>query len=125
VNRALRFVVFLIPAAFFFAIALRGDVYDATSPPDLPGHIVLRKFYSIVAFAIVGAAYSYARRGVTRADGAFAIAIYSGLIEIGQRFDSDELLRWNLFDVACGAVGGALGAELLARFTRLRAGRAK
>jgi len=122
VNRVSRFLVFFIPAAFFFALAMRGDVYDATSPPDLPEHIVLRKFYSIVAFAIVGAAYSYARRGVSRLDGALAIAIYSGLIEIGQWFVAEELLRWNLFDVACGAVGGALGADL---FTRLRAGRAK
>jgi hypothetical protein len=122
VQRALRFVVFLVPAVVFFALALRGDVYNATSPPDFRGHVALRKFYSIVAFAVVGAAYAYARRGVSRVDGALAIAIYSGAIEIGQWFTSEELLRWNLFDVACGAVGGALGVEIL---TRLRAVRAR
>lgn len=105
-----------------FAAALSGDVYDATSPPEFVWHVGLRKLYSIVAFTLVGACYAFARRRVRIVDAALAIALYSGLIEIGQWFTGDEPLRWNLFDVGCGFIGGALGALV---FNRLRAGRAK
>ena len=111
----LRWILFAVPALVLFALALSGDVYVATSPPAFSAHVLLRKVYSIVAFAIVGAAYSYARRGAAPSDAAFAIALYSGAIEIGQWFTSDEELAWNLVDVACGAVGGALGAAVLTR----------
>jgi len=110
-----RWIVFAVPAIVLFASALSGDVYDATSPPAFAGHVLLRKCYSIIAFAIVGAAYTYLRRGARVADAAIAIALYSGGIEIAQWFTGDEALRWNLFDVGCGAIGGALGAAVLTR----------
>jgi hypothetical protein len=110
-----RWALFAVPAIALFATALSGDVYDVTSPPALGAHVLLRKFYSIVAFAVVGAAYAYARRGARPLDAGIAIAIYSGGIEIGQWFTGDEPLRWNLFDVACGFAGGALGAAILNR----------
>jgi VanZ family protein len=107
---------------FLFTIALRGDVYDLTSPPQFPWHVLLRKAYSVVAFAIVGWGYANLRRGVSWIDAALAIALYSGAIEIAQWFVGNEPLRWNLFDVACGALGGALGAAV---FIRRAAGRAR
>jgi hypothetical protein len=110
VPAVLRWIVFAVAAIVLFASALSGDVYDATSPPAFAGHVLLRKLYSIIAFAVVGAAYAYARRGARPLDAALAIALYSGGIEIGQWFTGDEPLGWNLFDVGCGAIGGALGA---------------
>lgn len=112
-----RWALFAGVAAAIFAAALSGDVYDVTSPKALTHHVTLRKVYSIGAFAVVGLTYALARRrraGV--ADTALAIAIYSGFIECGQFFTSDEPLSFELLDVACGAAGGALGA-LAARFS--------
>jgi hypothetical protein len=113
--RPLRWLLFALPALVLFALALSGDVYDLTSPPAFASHVLLRKFYSIVAFAFVGAAYAYARGGVRIGDAACVVALYSGGIEIGQWFVTDESLPSNLFDVACGGVGGALGAAILRR----------
>ena len=101
---------------------MSGDVYDITSPPEIAWHVWLRKIYSIGAFALVGGCYAFARRRVTLMDAALLVALYSGLIEIGQWFVGDEPLGWNLFDVGCGFVGGALGALV---FNRWRAGRAR
>ncbi len=121
-HRTLRFLVFAVPAVALFATALNGDVYNVTSPPDFGAHVLLRKFYSIVAFAVVGAAYAFARGGRVRTlDAACAVALYSGMIEIGQWFVADELLRWNVIDVGCGAVGGALGGALFTRWSAARA----
>ncbi len=111
----MRWIIFALPAIVLFAIALSGEVYDATSPPAFTWHVLLRKVYSIIAFAVVGAAYTYARRGARPLDAALAIALYSGGIEIGQWFVADEPLRWNLFDVGCGAIGGAVGAVAATR----------
>jgi hypothetical protein len=111
----LRWVLFAGVALGLFAVAMSGDVYDATSPPTFAFHVLLRKFYSVLAFAVAGAAYSYARRGARPLDAASAIGVYSGGIEIGQWLVADEPLEWNLIDVACGAAGGALGAAVLSR----------
>jgi hypothetical protein len=111
-----RWALFAVPFVVLYAMAMSGDVYDATSPPSLgAAHVLLRKLYSIIAFAVVGATYGYARRGVRVLDAACAVALYSGCIEIGQWFVSEEPLAWNLFDTGCGFVGGALGAALLNR----------
>jgi hypothetical protein len=101
-------------------LALNGEVYDATSPPMLEGHVLLRKLYSIGAFALLGAAYAFARRRFRVLEVATAVGIYSGAIEIGQWFVTDEPLLWNLVDVACGIAGGALGALLLNRLRAVR-----
>jgi fermentation-respiration switch protein FrsA (DUF1100 family) len=115
-------------AVIFFYLALRGDVYDATSPPGLEWHVLLRKLYSVVAFALVGYCFrrtldEYGARGA----GAFLVTVaglaaYSATIEGAQAIaGSAEGIWWNAFDVACGAAGGALGAYLAAkRPTRAR-----
>jgi hypothetical protein len=100
-------------AAFFFALALNGAVYDATSPSYLDWHIALRKTYSVIAFTIAGVTFGRAarewRRPFSLAGLAFAVAAYSAAIEIGQRFTgSHESWQSNLLDVGCGAIGGAL-----------------
>jgi VanZ family protein len=49
-----------------------------------------------------------------------AVGLYSGLIEIGQWFTSDESLRWNLVDVMCGMIGGTIGAAIVGRLHAAR-----
>lgn len=117
----MRWLPFIVLGAVLYGLAVNGEVYVAASPPEFAQHVLLRKVYSIVAFAVLGAAYSFARRYARPADAAVAVALYSGLIEIGQWFTSEEPLGWNLFDVACGALGGALGAAALNRFAAARA----
>ena len=100
-------------ATALFAVALRADVYEVTSPPAWSSHVFLRKVYSIVAFTLVG----YAARRAAREHGVVltatttvvGTAAYSGLIEVGQSLNgSQEGLAWSLVDVACGAVGGVI-----------------
>lgn len=118
-SASVRWLPLAVFAAGFFVLALRGDVYEATSPHGLGWHVALRKAYSVGAFALVGAAYAFARR-CTVGESALAIALYSGAIEIGQWFTSDEELTWNLVDVTCGGLGGALGAAAVIRARAVR-----
>ena len=72
----------------------------------------LRKGYSLVAFAIVG---FFAAPLIPRPNrilgAAIVVAGFSIVIEIVQRLTgSEESFASNVFDVACGAVGGMLGA---------------
>ncbi len=113
-------------AAVLFVAALSSDLYNATSPPQLSWHVVLRKVYSIVAFTLVGYLFerAAAERGyATRAFAAtLAVAVYSGAIEVGQFFaGSHEGLVWNAIDVVCGAVGGAIGTLAMRRVAGQRA----
>lgn len=112
-----------IVAAVLFWLATSETVYELTSPPDLSWHVLLRKAYSIGAFALVGfttdKALGPSARPALRA--ALVVAAYSGAIEIAQAWSgSHEGLRWNAFDVLCGAVGGWLGVtvERIARARR-------
>lgn len=104
-------------AATFYVLALSHEVYDLTSPHVLTWHIFLRKVYSVVAFAAIAAFLradlSERRVRPTNALVAcmLALAAYSAAIEVGQALHgSREGLAWNAVDVACGALGGALGA---------------
>jgi hypothetical protein len=73
---------------------------------------VLRKTYSVVAFAIVGFFVApLQRRGPRMRDDALVVAGFSTLIEIAQKAaGSSEGLLSNAFDISCGALGGVLGA---------------
>ncbi len=78
---------------------------------------MLRKAYSIGAFALVGALFTWAS-GASITTVVLVVAAYSALIEAGQKIvNGDEPLVWNAVDVACGAAGGWLGSRLM----RLRA----
>jgi len=97
--------------------------------PDFSSVRLLRKAYSVIAFAIVGffSAPLFARRSRLR-NCALLVALFSTTIEIAQKLTgSAESLLSNAFDIGCGAVGGALGALLFntvtALFERRRSGR--
>ncbi len=108
-------------AAAFFALALSNAIYEATSPWSPGWHVVLRKTYSIAAFAVVGYLLRRAlnERGHPAGIGicSASVAVYSAAIEVGQALiGSREGLLWNALDVACGALGGVLAcADLLVR----------
>ena len=88
---------------------------------DLTPRRILRKLYSIIAFAIVGffaAGMLDARR---RAVGcALLVACFSAIIEVVQKYTgAKESLLSNAFDVACGAAGGLIGAALWTAWLRI------
>jgi hypothetical protein len=111
-------IAFTLLAIGLYAIAISNAAYEATSPGWLTFHVIVRKSYSVIAFALVG--YALARTaqiagirfGVLY--GALSIGAYSALIELGQRAlaGSRESIEQQGFDVACGLAGGALGALL-------------
>jgi hypothetical protein len=109
-----------VVAAVLFWLATSEVVYELTSPPAWSWHIVVRKSYSLFAFALLGftadKALGPSARPALRA--ALLVAAYSGAIEIAQAWrGSHEGLRWNVTDVLFGAAGGWLGvsAERIAR----------
>jgi hypothetical protein len=109
-------VLTVIVATILFVVALSNTVYDATSPSWLSWHVLLRKSYSVIAFAVVG---YFLRRALKEHDRPNAIetcvlgiTAYSAAIEIGQvAVGSHEGLLWNAVDVACGTLGGALACS--------------
>jgi glycopeptide antibiotics resistance protein len=115
----------IVVALALFALALSGRVYELTSPPG-PLQMLLRKSYSLVAFAIVGGLFSQSLIASHQPKGllyvAIAVALYSLGIEIGQFLvGSREGLVSNAMDVGYGFVGGYLGALIL-RIWRTRTG---
>jgi hypothetical protein len=103
----------LAAAIILYAVALSNQAYEATSPGWLPWHVLLRKTYSIGAFALIGFLLKRSRlRGLESvAAGAVVVGLYSTAIEIGQYVEGvREGLASSAFDVFCGIIGGALGA---------------
>jgi len=101
-----------------YAVALSNQAYEVTSPPALSFHVLLRKAYSIGAFAAIGFLATRSRLpGLARPQPVAAgVGLYSAAIEVGQYLTGvREGLASNAFDVLCGIVGGALGA-VIARF---------
>ena len=94
--------------------AVDNGVYQATTPTTMNYYVVLRKLYSVIAFALVG--YFVARALIASGKAAsipvvgIIIAAYSTLIEVLQYFldPPPEGLLSNAFDIACGLAGGAL-----------------
>ncbi|HEY0393299.1 MAG TPA: hypothetical protein VGD01_02275 [Candidatus Elarobacter sp.] len=121
-GRWRRIALALTVAAVLFWAATSNEVYDVTSPHAFSFHVVLRKAYSIAAFALVGFTADRALGPSARAGlrGAVLVAAYSGAIEIVQAMrGSDEGIVWNAIDVICGAAGGWLGV-LAGRISRSR-----
>ena len=100
--------------AVLYVVAVSGSAYRATTPSDLPHHILLRKVYALLAFALLGFLFERARvaklRGVTA--GAIVVGLYSYAIELGQIGIKHvyETFAEHGFDVWSGVAGGALGA---------------
>jgi hypothetical protein len=111
-GRLAWIAVALVVAAALFWAAISNEVYDVTSPHSLSFSVLLRKVYSIAAFALVGFTADKALRPSVRAPLLIAVlvAAYSGTIEIAQAVrGTNEGIAWNVFDVLCGAAGGWLG----------------
>lgn len=111
-------VASIVVGTLLFLSALSTDLYNVTSPPDFVPHVILRKVYSVGAFALVvylvGRASAQRGKPISVRMAIVIGAAYSGAIEIGQYFSgSVEGLGWNAFDVACGAIGGLLAALYL------------
>ncbi|MDQ6766496.1 MAG: hypothetical protein M3Z41_01650 [Candidatus Eremiobacteraeota bacterium] len=124
-RRAILWWTLTIFAALVFLVLASSDtVYNLTSPPG-PLQILLRKSYSIVAFAIVGyllsqsLTVSHLKKSTLSV--ALAIGLYSLLIEVIQTIGgSQEGLMWSGVDVAFGIVGGYLGALVRDRWRQPR-----
>ena len=109
-----------IVAVVLFALANNGLVYNLTSPDSLDFHELLRKFYSVVAFGGLG--FCAARAAAASGWGTSAVSVgwwlagFSAAIEVVQALTPPpEGLLSNAVDVACGWLGGWLGAIVSAR----------
>ena len=107
-------------------LAVDNGVYEATSPTSLSYHVLLRKLYSVVAFAVVGFPITRARqltgRSSTASSIGWVVAGYSAVIEVLQFFldPPPEGLLSNVIDAACGFFGGAIAAWLASRIFKTR-----
>jgi len=104
----------IVVALIFLYVATSDAIYELTSPPG-SFQVLLRKSYSIGAFAIVGFLLSRAldasgRRRSVPFVGA-CVGAYSFVIEVLQAIGgSHEGPYWHAADVFCGFVGGCLGS---------------
>jgi len=104
----------VVSTAILYAVSVNGAAYEATSPVEMPHHVLLRKIYAVGAFSLLG--FLLARSNVPRARsvtaGAVVIGLFSYMIELGQIVidQSHETFAEHGFDVASGVAGGALGA---------------
>ncbi|HEY8314144.1 MAG TPA: hypothetical protein VIG51_08190 [Candidatus Baltobacteraceae bacterium] len=113
----------LAVATVLFALSLSGSFEELTSPHLLSWHVLLRKAYSIGAFAVVAFLLARLQNAVTAAAAfriGWTIALYSAAIEVGQAIvGSHEGLRWNLADTMMGFVGGLIGGYAHAGWSRV------
>jgi hypothetical protein len=102
-------------ASVLFLISLSPRVEELTSPHALWSHVFLRKFYSVVAFAIVGYLEARVVRATSTSDvlrAGVTVGLYSATIEIAQKIvGSHEGIRWNAADTVMGALGGLIGSS--------------
>ncbi|MEA2718918.1 MAG: hypothetical protein QOJ39_782 [Candidatus Eremiobacteraeota bacterium] len=85
--------------------------------------VLLRKFYSIVAFTLIGFVVNKAlprtRRPALRA--ALIVAAFSAAIEVAQKLHhAHEGPLSEAFDIACGALGGWLAVTVAQWWRRRR-----
>ncbi len=85
--------------------------------------VLLRKFYSIVAFALIGFVVDKAlprtRRPALRA--ALIVAAFSAAIEVAQKLHhAREGPLSNAIDIACGALGGWIAVTATRRWAAPR-----
>jgi hypothetical protein len=116
--------------AVLFWAALSHRIYNHTLPRGFIEHVfgedeneggalavrvLLRKLYSIVAFALIGfivdKALPHTRRPALRA--ALIVAAFSAAIEVAQKLHhAHEGPLSNAIDIACGALGGWLAVTI-------------
>jgi hypothetical protein len=127
----------VIVAVLFWA-ALSHRIYNHTLPRRLIEHVfgedtdeggalavrvLLRKLYSIVAFALMGfvidKALPHTRRPALRA--ALIVAAFSAAIEVAQKLHhAREGPLSNAIDIGCGALGGWLAVTVAHALARRR-----
>jgi hypothetical protein len=139
-KSAWRVIAVTLAVALFYA-ATRVDLYDASTPygmshkllgaraPNLPHpwwfslHILLRKVYSVIAFASIGFSAEKALNPTPtpKLRATVLVALYSLGIEFAQHaIDPSEPIMERVLDVACGALGGWIGASAIASIERRR-----
>ena len=118
----MKYLVAIAVFVLVFFVALSSDVQSLTSSPGLAHPVIVRKLLSILTFAIGGLAISpILNRRYAIVNATLAVAVLSAGIELAQHFTgSDETIRWNLIDIACGAVGGGLGSLAYALIMKVR-----
>jgi len=121
---AVWWTIAVVLGALLLFAAVDNRVYEVTSPASFDYHVILRKIYSIIAFAAVGYPIARARmaagRPATPIVIAGLIAGYSAVIEVLQ-FALDppwEGIVSNLLDVGYGLAGGAFAAWVASKTTR-------
>ena len=120
-NPAAWWAAAVVASLVLLVAAVDNGVYEATSPTAWSFHVILRKLYSVVAFAIVGLVVARARQMTGRSASAssigWTIAGYSAVIEVLQYVldPPPEGVLSNVIDIACGFLGGAIAAWLAAR----------
>ena len=113
-------------AVVLLIAAVDNGVYEVTTPTAWSYHVILRKFYSVVAFAVVGFPIARARQLTGRSASitsiGWMIAGYSTVIEVLQYYidPPPEGLLSNAIDIACGFLGGAIAAWACARLFKAR-----
>ena len=115
-------IVVAVAIAIVFFVAATINESGVTEPYRVTRHGMVRKALTVIAFGLV--AYSAdkalgpSRRRILRAT--LLGGGYSGAIEVVQALrGSHEGFAWNVFDVGCGAAGGAL-AMIVDRIIRWR-----
>ncbi len=139
--RVFAAILAIVVAVFFVFLSIDHDVYapgayrlhmelhnlyislfGEPSGRNLDFRTILRKAYSIVAFGLVGVfvAMTVPDRSRRYTIAIAAVAVLSAIIEVVQKVaaHSYESFASNIFDVLCGAVGGAIGAFAINLFTR-------
>ena len=137
-RRAAWAALAVIVVAVLFWAALSHRIYSVTEPYRVISRVfgedstegtyaltqLLRKFYSIIAFTLIGFVVDKAlpptRRPALRA--ALIVAAFSTAIEVAQKLHhAHEGPLSNAIDIACGAFGGWLAVTLTRRWQRRRA----
>jgi hypothetical protein len=106
--------------------ALPLDSWDPRLPFGFRLAVVLRKTYSLIAFAIIGIGVAYSvtgPRGRRLVVATVGVALISTVIEILQKYvrHSTESFASNCIDVLLGAVGGLFGAWLAEQLQQRKA----
>ncbi len=118
-------ILFWVTALIFLLSAVSDEVYDITTPPSFAFHVLLRKILSVGAFAATGFCYAKWRFTQRPLHVAAVLAAYSATIEVAQYLHGvREGLPSNVFDVACGWLGGAIGSLIAGATEKKRSGRA-
>ncbi len=111
--------VFAIAALVILAISMSSGIDEAMGQETYTRHILLRKTYSVLAFALLGYVLTWSHKRTSTIAlllSGLAIGVFSGIIEYVQYVGGGHEPRvWNAADVLMGLFGGLLGSLFYAR----------